>query len=364
MPGYHRMPQDESADFPPMPLAVTGATLSGLSRTVRDSNFPPAAGLRRHEVALHRGGGPRETRGPVGARYYLSPEEGEGFWDVLEIRDGLHLSIGDARYHEPVKTFWPTDPVCKIRISLSGRMRMPSGKIIIQAGDCQIHCLSGRRRRNYLLDGVEEPYRVITVHVEYKALADMGLAPENLGPPFDHILQSGKIPDFLAPIPAAVSLQQMATDMLQSRDLFMADTRRFYLAARSEEILVNAIEKTRPRRVVDIGANRVSSRDLSRLNEAHRILEASFAKPPTVAELARMVGINTTKLKLGFRELFGETTQAHINRLRMEHALSLVENSDLTFAEIAYQVGYSHPANFTRAFRKHFGMTPGKVRKG
>ncbi|MEQ9463305.1 MAG: helix-turn-helix transcriptional regulator [Haliea sp.] len=74
------------------------------------------------------------------------------------------------------------------------------------------------------------------------------------------------------------------------------------------------------------------------------------------------MGINTTKIKLGFRELFGKTVQAFIIQLRMETGLMLIENTDLSISEIGYRVGYSFPASFTQAIRKHYGKTPQALR--
>jgi AraC-like DNA-binding protein len=348
--------------FPSTALPITGTRLSSLAKTITNSNFPVTDGANsRHPIALHGDRVNQSFQGPMGARYYLSAEEGEGFWDILQIRDGLALSAADAIYYKPKPAFWPTDPVLKVRISLSGTMRFGDGNIVTGDGECSLHCLSGRQIQNYTIDA-QVAYQVVTVHAQLMALQSMGLDIERLGAPLSTILRTGTFPDLLVPAPASVTLHNLAMDIIRSRDVFMADTRRLYLAAKAEEILIAAIEQTRPQSTIKIGANKINSRDLSRLNEARRILEVRYASPPTIDELARMVGINATKLKLGFREIQGESIREFINRLRMETALSLVENSDLSFAEIAFTVGYAHPTNFTQAFKRRFGMSPRMAR--
>ncbi|MGH6633270.1 MAG: helix-turn-helix domain-containing protein, partial [Sphingopyxis sp.] len=74
--------------------------------------------------------------------------------------------------------------------------------------------------------------------------------------------------------------------------------------------------------------------------------------------LARMVGVNQTKLKAGFREVFGVTIYDFIIQQRMRHASQLLLTSEYSVSEVAYQTGYEYPANFTCAFKKYFGALP------
>jgi len=71
-----------------------------------------------------------------------------------------------------------------------------------------------------------------------------------------------------------------------------------------------------------------------------------------------MVGINQTKLKAGFEQALGMTIYHHIVKLRMEHASTLLLSNEHSISSVAYLVGYDYPANFTIAFKKHFGVLP------
>ena len=50
------------------------------------------------------------------------------------------------------------------------------------------------------------------------------------------------------------------------------------------------------------------------------------------------------------------------DEIRFELAASMLTHSDLSIGEIAYRLGYSEIASFTRAFSKRFGKSPGRVR--
>ena len=45
-------------------------------------------------------------------------------------------------------------------------------------------------------------------------------------------------------------------------------------------------------------------------------------------------------------------------KISTERAIDLLENSNFTITHIAYELGYSNPANFTRAFNKVMGCSP------
>jgi transcriptional regulator GlxA family with amidase domain len=53
----------------------------------------------------------------------------------------------------------------------------------------------------------------------------------------------------------------------------------------------------------------------------------------------------------------------YLARIRMEQADVLIKNDKLSLKEIADKLGFRHPQDFSRVFRKHFGKTPSSVRK-
>jgi len=103
-----------------------------------------------------------------------------------------------------------------------------------------------------------------------------------------------------------------------------------------------------------------------RLQDAFDIIQASFVHPPTLAELARQVGLNEFKLKRGFKQIFGTTVYGLVLRERMNKARELLLAGDtqrsISIADIAESVGYQHATHFTAAFKKYFGELPSEIR--
>lgn len=104
----------------------------------------------------------------------------------------------------------------------------------------------------------------------------------------------------------------------------------------------------------------LSRYDMDRLYEARDIIAGNLNEHISISTLARRVGINQTKLKTGFKQLFGRTIFDYAIELKMNLAVKLLEEGRLSLSEISEMTGYSHPNHFSYAFKKRFGLPPGR----
>ncbi|WP_241371305.1 helix-turn-helix domain-containing protein, partial [Escherichia coli] len=58
----------------------------------------------------------------------------------------------------------------------------------------------------------------------------------------------------------------------------------------------------------------------------------------------------------------GETVAGRLRRLRLEHALALIESGSTIQAAMHF-CGYRHAGRFNEAFRRHYGFLPSDVKK-
>lgn len=105
----------------------------------------------------------------------------------------------------------------------------------------------------------------------------------------------------------------------------------------------------------------LSDDDFMRLEQARQLMEIQFDKPLTLAYLAKSVGLSEHKLKQGFRHYFDTTPYKMLMALRMQRAWFLLETTRCQVAQVAWQVGYEHPGNFSAAFTRFFGYSPKSV---
>jgi AraC-like DNA-binding protein len=87
------------------------------------------------------------------------------------------------------------------------------------------------------------------------------------------------------------------------------------------------------------------------------------AHPWTVDSLAREVGASRSVLAERFTHFVGQSPMQYLGRWRMALATNYLRRSSLNVAGIAEEVGYESDANFSRAFRREFGVPPATWRR-
>ena len=116
---------------------------------------------------------------------------------------------------------------------------------------------------------------------------------------------------------------------------------------------------------VSIGQNRyinLTISDIRAVQKAHEIIRQNAVDPPTIIQLAAMVGISVQKLKAVFRHYYHMTIGAYTTSVRMSSAARLLTTTQMSVESIAHQVGYQHSANFARMFRQTYGQPPNQFR--
>lgn len=82
-----------------------------------------------------------------------------------------------------------------------------------------------------------------------------------------------------------------------------------------------------------------------------------------IREIAQKVGMNESKLKNGFRELFGNGVYEYLQTERMIEAQHLLFEPGRSIKEIAALTGYKSVNSFIKAFKKKYRLTPGEFRR-
>lgn len=83
----------------------------------------------------------------------------------------------------------------------------------------------------------------------------------------------------------------------------------------------------------------------------------------TLGDLAQFSSYNPTYLSKLFHDTLGVNFTEYVNRLRIDEAVKLVLQSNMTIDEICQNVGFKSRLHFYEVFKKHTGFTPGALRK-
>jgi TolB-like protein/AraC-like DNA-binding protein/Tfp pilus assembly protein PilF len=80
-------------------------------------------------------------------------------------------------------------------------------------------------------------------------------------------------------------------------------------------------------------------------------------------ELAEAAGMSQRKLSFKLRTIRNSSVSRFICETRLQKALEILQNEDITAAEVAYKVGFGSATYFNKCFHEFFGYPPGKIRK-
>lgn len=81
-----------------------------------------------------------------------------------------------------------------------------------------------------------------------------------------------------------------------------------------------------------------------------------------LTDMARVVGLSPSRLRHMFKAHINKTPTQYLSHLRMQEAKEQLETTSLSVKEIMTSVGVSDPSNFTRAFKRAYGLTPTQLR--
>jgi hypothetical protein len=85
----------------------------------------------------------------------------------------------------------------------------------------------------------------------------------------------------------------------------------------------------------------------------------------SLKEISNSLNVHPAYLSREFSKYFSDLTFGeYIRKLRIEKAISLLNDPKYSLAEIAYLTGFSDQSHFTRIFKKHTGKSPAAFKKG
>jgi AraC-like DNA-binding protein len=119
------------------------------------------------------------------------------------------------------------------------------------------------------------------------------------------------------------------------------------------------LESDENRRIGWLGA--LSDPDIGR---ALALIHRRAEDPWTVASLAKEVNLSRSVFAERFSRLVGTSPMQYVTRWRISLASSWMREEHMSASEVAYRLGYSSEAAFSRAFKRHLQVPPGVFRRG
>ena len=104
----------------------------------------------------------------------------------------------------------------------------------------------------------------------------------------------------------------------------------------------------------------IDEENVLKIKKAKEIMIANMAEPPGLQELSDEIGLNLKKLKMGFKQIYGDTVYGFLFDYKMDFARKLLDSGSYNVNEVGLKIGYSTGSHFIAAFKKKYGTTPKK----
>ncbi len=81
-----------------------------------------------------------------------------------------------------------------------------------------------------------------------------------------------------------------------------------------------------------------------------KMVENFTSRPPSLEELAQLIGMSVSKMKLLFKAHYGESIYQFHQKAKLNYAADLLKSRRYTVSQVAYKVGYNHSIKFIKNF--------------
>lgn len=136
--------------------------------------------------------------------------------------------------------------------------------------------------------------------------------------------------------------------------------KRFFIESKALELLWQQTETYKQELHTGYNPKVLRKSDILIIKKAKDYIHNNLDKKLTLTSVSRAIGTNETKLKTGFKKLYGKTFSEILRADRLNKAIVLLEEGRMSIKEIANSCGYKSVSMFCTRFKERFGDTPGK----
>lgn len=290
---------------------------------------------------------------PAGAGTGAAPALMRGSFSITRLREGLSLHCTDVIHlHDLATQFQIEDQSIKVLLRLEGNAQVAIGaqSLRLDAGEGRgavplgaVVALSAPDVfRRHSRAGTRQRMVVLTLKPAWLDAA--GLSRKAFG---EHLSVHP-----WRPTPRAVAI---AGQLIHPPGLD-GPMQRLHQESRALELIAEALAA--PMAGAAPAASALPASACERVRRVQKLLDSGEADAMDMRAIARWIGCNANTLQQQFREVCGRTIFDYLRQRRLQRAAHALQHEGVSVARAAEIAGYSSQANFSTAFRRHFGLQP------
>jgi AraC family transcriptional regulator, transcriptional activator of the genes for pyochelin and ferripyochelin receptors len=288
-------------------------------------------------------------------------------WQQVDLRDGLWISKLELSPQSGRKLHYHKQPaMIDFGFILGGQLHhnlktdVMGGRVTAGVGMAGIGYFPGHAGVMEVQEG--KTLKVLHVHVTPERLnrmlgAEIGAIP----PGFRLIVEGRASGDFMSKNTMDPLMQATALDVFNGR--YHGMPQYLYLEGKAMELISLQLG-----RLMSQGTNQktrvlLSRNEKQRIRAARDFLVRDLSAPPSLNEIGDSFCLSQNKLQLGFRELYGGSVFGCLREYKMQRARQLFNRAEMNVSQVAWEVGYTNVSQFTKAYKKRFGVLPKHYRR-
>lgn len=155
---------------------------------------------------------------------------------------------------------------------------------------------------------------------------------------------------------AGPELQNLVAEFF-SPSISIPELLDMYLEARALDIVSQTLSAFLSKRFLEQSAL-LSRHDHIRLQRAKELIQSAQGYVLNVNVIAQHAGVSNSGLQRLFRKAENCSVSEYVREVRLDNAVQLLKQGDMSVKEVSVVAGYSSPANFATAFKRKFGVAP------
>ncbi len=92
-----------------------------------------------------------------------------------------------------------------------------------------------------------------------------------------------------------------------------------------------------------------------------RFLQENYHQSLDISSIAKFAGMGNSTLHHAFESIVGQSPIQYLKKIRLHQARLMIVSNGLNASEAAYKVGYNNASQFSREFKRQFGLPPSRA---